>query len=91
MSYLGPIQSDPLWRAGLVVARLLFDGPVSQAVGVLQGLLLGRTDLPDAQDRPRPYPAVARLPTLRPVADKPPEGRETPLSKSCLLLPVSSE
>lgn len=72
--YLGPIQRDPLWRAGLVVAGLLFDWSVSQAAGVLQGLLLGGAHLPDAQDRPCPDPAIARLGTLGPVADKPPGG-----------------
>lgn len=43
-------------------------------MGVLQRLLLCGADLPDAQDRPRPYPAVACLPTLGPVADEPPGG-----------------
>lgn len=64
LSYLGPIQRDPFWRAGLVVARLLLDRPVSETVGVLQRLLLSGADLPDTQNRPRPDPAVARLPTL---------------------------
>lgn len=76
LSYLRPIQRDPFWRAGLVVARLLFDRAVSQTVGVLQSLLLSRADLPDTQNRPRPYPAIARLPTLRPVANKPPGGEK---------------
>lgn len=76
ISYLRPVQSDPLWRTGLVVARLLFDRSVSQTVGVLQCLLLSRADLPDAQDCPRPDPAIARLPTLRPVANKPPGGEK---------------
>ena len=43
-------------------------------MGVLQRLLLSRSDLPDAQNRPRPHPAVARLPALGPVANEPPGG-----------------
>lgn len=81
LSYLWPIQSDPLWRAGLVVARLLFDRAVSQTVGVLQGLLLSRTDLPDTQNCSRPYPAITCLPTVRPVANKPPGGEKHKLTQ----------
>lgn len=74
-SYLGPVQGDPLGRAGLVVAGLALHGPVGQTVGVLQRLLLGGTHLPDAQDRPRPHAAVTRLPALRPVANEPSGGQ----------------
>ncbi len=76
LSYLWPIQSDPLWWAGLVVARLPFDRSVGQTVGVLQRLLLSRANLPDTQDCPRPHPAVTCLPTLRPVTNKPPGGEK---------------
>lgn len=72
--YLRPVQSDPLWWAGLVVARLLFNRPVGETVGVLQCLLLSRADLPDTKDCPRPYPTITRPPALRPVTDKPPEA-----------------
>ena len=75
MCYLRPLQRDPLGRTGLVVAGLSLDGPMSQAEGVLQRLLLGRADLPRTQHGPRPRPAVARLPALGPVAYEPP-GRE---------------
>jgi len=74
--YLRPVQGDPLRRAGLVVARLLFDRAVGQAVRVLQRLLLGGTDPPDADDRPRPHPAVTCLPALGPVADEPPVRKQ---------------
>ena len=46
-------------------------------MGVLQRLLLSRSDLPDAQNRPRPHPAVTRLPALGPVANEPPGGGKT--------------
>lgn len=61
---LRPIQGDPLWRTGLVVAGLSLDRPMSQTVSVLQCLLLSGTNLPDTEDCPRPYPAIARLWTL---------------------------
>lgn len=70
--YLRPVQSDPLRRAGLVVTGLLLNGSVGETVSVLQGLLFGRPDLPDAQDRPGPEAAVARLPTFGPVPNEPP-------------------
>ena len=72
MAYLGPVQCDPLWRAGLVVAGLPLDGPVGETVAVLHCLLLGRLDPPDAQHGPGPHAPVTRLPTLRPVPDEPP-------------------
>lgn len=62
--HLRPVQGDPLGRAGLVVARLLLDGPVGQALDVLQRLLLTRTDLPDAQNRPGSQAAITRLSAL---------------------------
>lgn len=62
--HLRPFQGDPLRRAGLVVARLLLDGPVGQAVDVLQRLLLSRTDLPDAQNRSCSQSAITRLSAL---------------------------
>ena len=84
LAHLGPVQGDPLRRAGLVVAGLPLDGPVGQAVAVLHRLLLGRLDPPDAQHGPGPHAPVTRLPTLGPVPDKPPVrdrgergGRET--------------
>lgn len=80
--YLRPVQSDPLRWARLVVARLLFDGSVSQTVGVLQRLLLSRADLSDAQHRPRPHAAIARLRTLRPVTDEPPGRAQLELQMS---------
>lgn len=89
--YLRPVQSDPLWWAGLIVAGLLFDRPVSETVGVLQCLLLSRADLPDTKDRPCPYPTITCPPTLRPVTNKPPETEKTDLkqkNQSWQLCPV---
>ena len=63
-SHLGPVEGDPLRGAGLVVARLLLNGALGQAVDVLQRLLLSRADLPDAQNCPCSDSTITRLSAL---------------------------
>lgn len=71
-SHLRPIQRNPQRRTGLIVAALVLDRSMCQAVDVLQVLLLCRDDFADAANRTRPCPSVTWPTAVWPVADKPP-------------------
>lgn len=71
-SHLRPVQRNPQWRTGLVVAALMLNWSMCQAVNVLQVLLISRPYFADAENRAHPRPSVTWLTTVRPVANEPP-------------------
>lgn len=60
-SHLRPVQRNPLRRTGLVVAALVLDRSMRQALKVLQVLLVSGTDFADAEDGARARSSVTRL------------------------------
>lgn len=71
---LGPVQSDPFWRARLVIARLQHLWPWLGAGGIIQSLLFSGGDLTLAKDTACADALIAASAAFRPVPDHPGRG-----------------
>jgi len=75
-TYLGPVQSDPFWRARLVIARLQHLWPWLGAGGIIQSLLFSGGDLTLAKDTACADALIAASAAFRPVPNHPAGDRE---------------
>lgn len=70
-TYLRPVQSNPLWRTCLVMARLKHLWPWMGARSIIQGLLLSGRDLTLAEDTACADAFIATSAAFRPVPNHP--------------------
>lgn len=75
-TYLRPVQSDPFWRARLVIARLQHLWPWLGAGGIIQSLLFSGRDLTLAKDTACTDALIATSAAFGPVPNHPAGDRE---------------